>query len=74
MLNTWGPLVYGPLKWPIKTIFIEGHPKYEALSSTVIRDRCSLAKRGNKKEIITSMQDFLPKDTIEDVIDAYCSS
>jgi len=73
LLNTWGPLVYGPLKWPIKTIFIEGQPKYEALSSTLIRNRCSLVKRGNRRGIILSMHDFVPKDTIEEVIDAYCS-
>lgn len=41
ILNTWGPLLYGPLYIPIPTIYIEGDPKYNHVSSTLIRTICS---------------------------------
>lgn len=40
ILNTWGPLLYGPLAIPIPTIYIEGDPKYNHVSSTLIRSIC----------------------------------
>jgi phosphopantetheine adenylyltransferase len=41
ILNTWGPIVLGPLWWPVPTIFVEGKPEYNHVSSTLIRDICS---------------------------------
>jgi pantetheine-phosphate adenylyltransferase len=41
ILNTWGPLLLGPLWWPIPTRFLEGKPEYNHISSTLIRDICS---------------------------------
>ena len=38
ILNTWGPIVCGPLVWPIPTIYLEGVPEYRAISSTRIRE------------------------------------
>ena len=38
-LNTWGPLVLGPT-WPIPTIYLEGKPEYNHVSSTLIRNIC----------------------------------
>ena len=38
ILNTWGPLVCGPLVWPIPTWFLEGKPVYNHVSSTLIRE------------------------------------
>jgi hypothetical protein len=35
--NTWGPIVLGPLWWPLRTIFIEGKPQYNHISSTLVR-------------------------------------
>mmetsp|Transcript_10497 Transcript_10497/g.11242 ORF Transcript_10497/g.11242 Transcript_10497/m.11242 type:complete len:123 (+) Transcript_10497:654-1022(+) len=40
ILNTWGPLLLGPV-FPIKTIYLEGDPHYNHISSTLIRDICS---------------------------------
>lgn len=40
ILNTWGPLLYGPLTKPIPTIYIEGDPRYNHVSSTLIRSIC----------------------------------
>mmetsp|Transcript_5676 Transcript_5676/g.12391 ORF Transcript_5676/g.12391 Transcript_5676/m.12391 type:complete len:250 (-) Transcript_5676:58-807(-) len=41
ILNTWGPVLYGPLFIPIPTVYIEGDPKYNHVSSTLIRRICS---------------------------------
>jgi len=41
ILNTYGPLLVGPLVWPIPTVFLEGDPRYNHVSSTLIRDVCS---------------------------------
>jgi len=40
ILNTWGPIFLGPV-FPIKTIYLEGDPNYNHISSTLIRDICS---------------------------------
>lgn len=48
ILNTWGPLLYGPLAIPIPTVYIEGDPKYNHVSSTLIRSICDIG--GGEKE------------------------
>lgn len=45
ILNTWGPVVYGPLARPIPTVFLEGSPKYNHISSTLVRDLCSRRRK-----------------------------
>lgn len=40
ILNTWGPIVYGPLAIPIPTLYIEGDPEFNHVSSTLIRSIC----------------------------------
>ena len=40
ILNTWGPLVLGPLWWPLPTIFLQGKPEYRHVSSTLVRSIC----------------------------------
>ena len=37
ILNTWGPLLLGPLYWPIPTMYLEGKPEYNHVSSTLVR-------------------------------------
>lgn len=57
ILNTWGPLLYGPLAIPIPTIYIEGDPKYNHVSSTLIRSICDARKSGsNDDEMIKNME------------------
>jgi phosphopantetheine adenylyltransferase len=51
ILNTWGPLVYGPLWWPLPTIFLESKPEYAGVSSTRIRDMC----RGGAQSELSSV-------------------
>jgi len=48
ILNTWGPLLLGPLVWPIPTVYLEGNPKYNHVSSTLIRDLCSNITKENQ--------------------------
>ena len=40
ILNTWGPLLYGPLAIPVPTIYIQGDPRYNHVSSTLVRTIC----------------------------------
>jgi hypothetical protein len=47
ILNTWGPLLLGPLVWPIPTIFLEGDPQYNHVSSTLIRNICTSTNSDN---------------------------
>jgi phosphopantetheine adenylyltransferase len=42
--NTWGPLMLGPLWWPLPTIFITGDPRYHHVSSTLVRETCGSIK------------------------------
>ena len=49
-LNTWGPIIYGPLKWPLPTIFLEGDPRYNHISSTLIRNLCVEYQQQQKKK------------------------
>lgn len=39
ILNTWGPLLLGPT-WPLPTLYLQGKPEYNRISSTLIRDLC----------------------------------
>jgi phosphopantetheine adenylyltransferase len=50
ILNTWGPLLLGRT-WPVPTIYLEGKPEYNHISSTLIRDTC----RGGDCESLSSL-------------------
>ena len=55
ILNTWGPLFLGSV-FPIKTIYIEGDPKYNHVSSTLIREICSSdTNRKCKEEALSKL-------------------
>lgn len=45
-LNTFGPIVLGPLWSPIPTIYLEGNPEYNHVSSTLIRSMCNGKAQG----------------------------
>ena len=82
-LNLWGPILLGPLKWPLPTYYLEGNPKYTSLSSTLIRDRCDkILNRENheKKEndknygsILEELDGLVPKEVEDEVVKAYGS-
>ena len=71
ILNSWGPLLLGPV-WPLKTIFLEGDPRYRHVSSTVVRQICADMKQGNA----TAGNDerllkLVPKCVLDQIVDAY---
>ena len=80
MLNTWGPLLYGPLAIPIPTIYIEGDPKYNHVSSTLIRNICdnSTSSSGSdsnsveqNKNIVASLSELVPSEVAGKVAKLY---
>lgn len=44
ILNSWGPLLLGRI-WPLRTIFLEGDPRYRNVSSTKTRMICDELRR-----------------------------
>ena len=44
ILNSWGPLLLGRM-WPMRTIFLEGDPRYRNVSSTRTRKICDDVRR-----------------------------
>ncbi len=63
ILNSWGPIVCGPFKWPLKTYFMEGDTRYLHISSTLIRDAC----RGDNQ----NLEGLVPKEAEMDILKAY---
>ena len=74
ILNLWGPLVYGPLKWPLPTYYMEGNPKYQLLSSTMIRERCKKIMRNDNGKSDYLLDGLVPKEVKRDVALAYSRS
>lgn len=66
ILNTWGPLVMGPLVWPIRTNYLEGNPKYNHVSSTLIRQLCS-----EGKDVTKALSELVPTRTAQLVSQLY---
>lgn len=68
ILNTWGPLLLGPLWWPIPTHFLQGKPEYNHISSTLIRELCA------KPEFqIKDLSEYVPQSIAEDIVKLYGS-
>ena len=67
ILNTWGPLLLGPLVWPIPTMYLEGNPKYNHVSSTLIRSLCSKSGTDNQG----ALQDLVPPNVADLVANLY---
>ncbi len=65
--------MYGPLKWPLKTYFMEGDPTYETLSSTYIRDICSSVGSGTvtMEDAENRLEGLVPRETVKDIVAAY---
>jgi cytidyltransferase-like protein len=76
--NTWGPLVLGPLVWPLPTIFLEGKPEYNHVSSTLIRNVCSSPSKNKNNATTTTtttaaedLRQLVPLSIAEDVARLY---
>ena len=69
LLNTWGPILLGPLVWPIPTIYLEGDPKYNHVSSTLIRDICNKTNDESTQKILNEL--VLEKNSTT-IAELYC--
>mmetsp|Transcript_22973 Transcript_22973/g.37516 ORF Transcript_22973/g.37516 Transcript_22973/m.37516 type:complete len:160 (+) Transcript_22973:2-481(+) len=67
ILNSWGPLLLGPV-WPLKTILLEGDPRYRDVSSTVVRQICADIKQGRNDERLSR---WVPECVLKKVVVAY---
>ena len=65
ILNTWGPLVLGPLWWPIPTRFLEGVPHYNHISSTLIRELC------HNQAGVEQLKTLVPLSIASDIVKLY---
>ena len=74
ILNTWGPLLYGPLVWPIPTVYLEGMPEYNHVSSTLVRN---ITGRRSEEEDTNSIESLLqrlvPDCLVQDIARLYRS-
>ena len=69
ILNTWGPIILGPFFWPIPTQYLEGNPKYNHVSSTLIRNLCT-SKSGTNQQ--TALAELVPSNVTDLVSKLYC--
>ncbi|KAG7368723.1 lipopolysaccharide core biosynthesis protein [Nitzschia inconspicua] len=67
ILNTWGPLLLGPCYIPIPTIYMEGDPQYNHVSSTLIRDICSQ----NGSSAVDALAKLVPATVAPKVMELY---
>lgn len=67
ILNTWGPLMLGPT-WPVPTMYLEGKPEYNHVSSTLIRTICA---RGGDCKTTESLSSLVPSEMTEKVTVLY---
>ena len=71
ILNTWGPLLYGPLFWPIPTIYLEGKPDYNHISSTLIRDISNNVGKKESEHTEQALQELVPPEVANEVAQLY---
>lgn len=69
ILNTWGPMLLGPLFWPIPTHYLEGDPRYNHVASTLIRDLCST----NSADTATAVAELVPANLVDEICRLYGS-
>ena len=77
ILNTWGPLVLGPLWWPLPTVFLEGHPKYNHVSSTLVRNLCAGQSQQPSRsvgETTVELKNLVPENIAEDLARLYSAA
>lgn len=85
-LNTWGPIVYGPLTWPVPTVYLEGVPDYRAISSTRIRELIHAGGEGMNAAVVhggggndggdceqvrRELERLVPSEIVSDVVRLY---
>ena len=85
ILNSWGPLLLGRI-WPLRTIFLEGDPRYRDVSSTRTRMICKdIRRRGgggrrgdgandDDDELSRSVEELsrlVPRCVVDRIVEAY---
>lgn len=70
ILNTWGPLLLGPCWWPLPTVYLEGKPEYNHVSSTLIRQLCICAT-GKQNTPPANLTDLVPANIAKEVAELY---
>ena len=75
ILNTWGPLVLGRT-WPIPTLYLEGDPRYNHVSSTLIRNIATATTKKKKDDDETTaaeeaLSQLVPPSTARLVLELY---
>jgi phosphopantetheine adenylyltransferase len=69
--NTYGPMLLGPI-WPINTVFLEGDPRYRAVSSTLVRSLCGRIKRNeNQEDALEELKQLVPESVVDNVVEVY---
>uniref|UniRef100_A0A7S4RIF1 Uncharacterized protein n=2 Tax=Ditylum brightwellii TaxID=49249 RepID=A0A7S4RIF1_9STRA len=68
ILNSYGPILLGPLRWPIPTCYLEGKPEYLYISSTLVRGLCQKAKEEGKEPELSSI---VPESVHVDISKVY---
>lgn len=71
ILNTWGPLLLGPLCWPIPTQYLEGDPRYNHVASTTIRELCAKGGGGNNLETKKALSELVPPSLTDEILELY---
>ena len=67
--NTIWPVLIGPLKLPVRTIFLEGNPAFNHVSSSLIRGKCREARgeglKPGKKDLANLVPECIAKSICE---------
>lgn len=69
--NTVGPIMLGPLHWPMKTVLLEGDPKYRDVSSTVVRKMCADRRQGSNGDSNGRLSEWVPESILFRVVEEY---
>lgn len=69
--NTVWPVLIGPLKLPVKTVFLEGNPLFNHISSTVVRDRCVEARKVGRNPAAEDLTGLVPDCIATKVCEIY---
>ena len=87
ILNSWGPLLLGRI-WPLKTIFLEGDPRYRDVSSTRTRAICDDVRQRRREleksdvntnddeelsRLIDELSKLVPHCVADRIVEAYGS-
>jgi pantetheine-phosphate adenylyltransferase len=67
--NTFFPVVLGPFTRPIPTVFLEGDPRYNHISSTLVRDLCKGG--GVTEKVRGELAGLVGEGLVDDVVRYY---